>query len=298
MKNWYAELVVLFLVIIWGINTPIMKIGIEASSPLVFNSLRLDLAAIASIIAMVLTKSYKAMPMKDVLKIINISCFGFCFNQLFFVFGLPATTAGNASLVLATLPVSVALINRALKIDSISRRLVLGIVISLSGITVIVLGAEKEISMAGPHIVGTASILMAQFCYGYYTVFFQRLTEKYSVYQIMACVTSICAILFGVFAFPEFRSINLSDFSATVWYCAIFSSLFAVSLGNSIWFWVINIVGTTRASMYHNLNPVFAIAFAWVTLGERFGLLQVIGAVMIFWGLYLARNQGRGELMA
>jgi O-acetylserine/cysteine efflux transporter len=297
-KNiWYAEIVLFCLVAIWGINTPVMKIGIEASSPLVFNSLRLVLAAVLSFLAMLLTKSYKKMPLKDVIKVANISCFGFFLNQVFFVYGLPETTAGNASLVLALLPVSVALINRVLKIDAISRRVAIGIVISLIGVIIIILGAEKEISMAGPHILGAISILIAQFAYGYYTVFFNKLVEEYSIYQIMACVTSICAFLFCLISLPELIRTDGLKLSATVWYCLIYSSLFAVSVGNSVWFWVVGILGSTRASMFHNLSPIFSIAFAWTTLGETFGLLQGVGAVVIFLGLYFTRNQRACELI-
>lgn len=295
-KTWYVEIVAFCLVIVWGINTPIMKIGIADSTPLLFNSLRLVLAAIISLIILFLTKSYRKMPYKDIKKVASISCFGLFLNQAFFVFGLPETTAGNAALVLAMLPVSVALINRVLKIEVITRRVTMGIVLSLTGIIIIVVGAEKELSMSGPHILGAASILAAQFCYGYYTVYFSQLVEEYSIYQISAVVMSIGAVLFSLLAFPELVNNDWQRLPASVWYCIVFSSAFPLTVGNLVWFWVVGILGSTRSAMFHNLCPIFAISFAWVALDETFGFIQVIGAAVIFLGLYFTRKQKTGTL--
>lgn len=287
----YIELILFVIVVIWGLNTPVMKIGLNAISPLVYNAFRLALAATITLIAMLLTGRYKPMPAKDIKQIAAISVFGIFFNQVFIILGMERTTAGNAALVMAILPVMVALINRLLKIEPISRRMALGIVVSLSGVVFIVLGSDKEISLSGPHLIGATLVMIGQFCYAYYTVLFRQLTYAYSTYQIIATVMTISAILFGLVALPDLMSIQWSAISATAWYSIVFSSTLALSLANFVWIWAVGILGSTKASLYPNLCPVFAIAFAWFFMGETLGFLQAVGAGVTFLGLFLTRSQ-------
>ncbi|MCX7780007.1 MAG: DMT family transporter [Negativicutes bacterium] len=290
IKEKYVAILLLAIVVVWGINTPVMKMVLTVLSPNVFLALRLAFGALLAIAVLFLTKTYRPMPLKDIRLLASIGFFGFFLNQFLVAYGLPATTAGNASLVLATLPVGVALINRALGLEPLSRKTAAGIAVSLLGVVLIVAGSNKELSLSGSHVMGAGLILAGQFCYGYYTVFFKQLIHKYSVYQIVAGIISLCAVLFCLIALPELAQINLREISAMAWSGIIFSSAFALILGNFIWIWAVGILGSTKASLYQNLCPVFSIVFAWVFMNEAFGLLQAIGGGVIFGGLYLTRD--------
>jgi drug/metabolite transporter (DMT)-like permease len=286
----FAELVTIGLVMMWGINTPIMKIGMTNISPIQFNAMRLLLAAVISVLIMFALKRYRPMAPGDLKKMILLGLVGFGFSQITLVVGMPATTAGNASLVFATLPVCVAIINRIQKIETLSRRVTAGILLSFAGILIIVIGAGKEISLTGPHIIGALVLLSGQFCYSFYTVSINKLIGDYSIYQLIAYIMVINAALFGVLAAADAMHNGLGELTWTVLFCVTFSGVFALSAGNAVWVWAVGELGTTRASVYHNLSPLFAISFAWVAIGEAFGLIQSVGAAVIFLGLYLSRR--------
>ena len=286
----FAEIVTVGLVMMWGINTPIMKIGMTNISPVQFNAMRLLLAAVISVAIMFALKRYRPMSAGDITKMILIGVIGFGFSQITLVVGMPATTAGNASLVFATLPVCVGIINRIMKIETLSRRVTAGILLSFTGILIIVVGAGKELSFTGPHIVGALVLLAGQFCYSFYTVSINKLIGDYSIYQLIAYVMVINASLFSVLASVDAIHNGWGELTGTVLFCVAFSGVFALSAGNAVWVWAVGELGTTRASVYHNLSPLFAISFAWVAIGEAFGLIQSIGAAIIFLGLYLSRR--------
>lgn len=285
-----AEFVTIGLVMMWGINTPIMKIGMTSISPVQFNAMRLLLAAVVSVAIMFALKRYRPMASGDLKTMILLAVAGFGFSQLTLVEGMPATTAGNASLVFATLPVCVGIINRIMKIETLSRRVTAGILLSFSGILIIVVGAGQELSFTGPHVVGALVLLAGQFCYSFYTVSINRLIGEYSIYQLIAYVMVINAALFGLLATGDAMQNGWGEVTGTVLFCVCFSGVFALSAGNAVWVWAVGELGTTRASVYHNLSPLFAISFAWVAIGEAFGLLQSVGAGIIFLGLYLSRR--------
>jgi O-acetylserine/cysteine efflux transporter len=290
-KDGNAKIILFTIIVVWGLNTPVMKIGLLSLSPLVYNACRLLIAAILSSAVLAVTKTYKPMPVADLKKIVKIGTLGFFVNQYFIMYGLAQTTAGNAALVFATLPVEVALINRIFKIEAVSRRTTAGIVTGLLGVLLIVVGSNKELSLLGPHLIGALLLLVGQFGYGYYTVSIRELNGRYSVYQIFAYIMILVAGLVFVTALPELIQTEWSVIPQAAVYSIFFSSMFALVLANTLWIWVVGRLGSTKASLSQYLCPIVSIIFAWVYLDETLGLLQVVGAVVILSGVYLILNQ-------
>ncbi|MDR3560748.1 MAG: EamA family transporter [Negativicutes bacterium] len=290
-KENHAKIILLFIILVWGLNTPVMKIGLLSMSPLAYNACRLVVTAVLSVALMFATRTYKPMPLRDLLQMAKIGLLGFFFNQFFIMYGLDQTTAGNSSLVFATLPVEVALINWMFGMEAVSRRMMAGIVTGLSGVFIVVLGSGKEFSLLGPHLMGAMLLLVGQFCFGYYTVFVRGLADRYSINQIFAYITVFSAGLFFVVSLPDLMATRWSSVSDTAVYSILFSSIFAQVIANTVWIWVVGRLGSTKASLSQYLCPVVSIAFAWVYLDETLGLLQGIGAAVILTGLYLVLNQ-------
>jgi len=71
----------------------------------------------------------------------------------------------------------------------------------------------------------------------------------------------------------------------------LFSASLALALANFTWIWAVKALGSTRAALYPNLCPFISVLFAWLVLGESFGLLQAAGGAVIFLGLWLARGR-------
>jgi drug/metabolite transporter (DMT)-like permease len=64
----------------------------------------------------------------------------------------------------------------------------------------------------------------------------------------------------------------------------------AIALAYIIWNSGVSKVGGARTAVYSNLSPVIAAIFAWLTLGEAITTFMVVGAAMIFLGIYLTRK--------
>ena len=52
-----------------------------------------------------------------------------------------------------------------------------------------------------------------------------------------------------------------------------------------IWFMLLDRIGPIRAATFHFLNPVFGVAIASVLLGERVGLLDIVGLLIVTSGI-------------
>lgn len=290
-KRYLAEAALLLVAFLWGINTPIMKLGLYQLPPMPYNTGRMIIATAISWVALWLSGTYRAYDKADRVNLCKISLFGFFIFQLFFTVGVYRTTAGNASFTLSLLPVSVVIINKLFHIEKITKPALLGMVLSISGIILIVLGSGKEFSLTGEHMVGTLFLLIAEAGYGYYTVFSRDLLDKYSTYQITAYLMSITTVLFILVSLPDLLKTNWVTIPVISWLSMLYSGIFALCIGNFIWIWGTGKIGSTKASMYNNLAPFFAVIAAYYLLGETLGILQFLGAAGIFGGIYVTRNR-------
>jgi O-acetylserine/cysteine efflux transporter len=279
----FVELMLFFVSFVWGLHPAVMKIGLVSLPFVAYNALRMLLAAPVLWLVVFATGRYRPLAREDVKAVLLISLAGFFAFQMLFVSGVERTTAGNASLIGCLLPVAVAVINRVWRIEPLSRATAAGIAASLAGVALIVAGSGKEVSLAGRNLLGALLLLGSQFCYGYYTVFSRPLLDRYSPYQVTAWVVTVSAVLFACIALPDFLAISWARCRRRVAERGVFGGgghvrgQFAVG-------WGVGRIGSARTSLFNNVSPVFAVASGYLLLGEEFGLLQLAGAVVIFWG--------------
>jgi drug/metabolite transporter (DMT)-like permease len=91
-------------------------------------------------------------------------------------------------------------------------------------------------------------------------------------------------------AAPSLASQDWRGIGARGWLGVAFSGILAIGLGYLIWNTGLGELGGTRTAVYSNLTPVVAAALAWVTLGERWNLAQVVGAAAVLAGIALTRR--------
>ena len=132
--------------------------------------------------------------------------------------------------------------------------------------------------------------MAAQIGYAYFTVFSKGFSGRYSHYQVTAFVVSVNTLLFLLIGLPDIVAADWGDVPAAGWFSILYSACFAMGIGNILWIWGVSQVGSSKASLYNNIAPAFAILGGYVILGETFGLLQAAGAGVTFTGLYLTRT--------
>ncbi|GMA98316.1 DMT family transporter [Pelosinus sp. IPA-1] len=282
-------MILAFVALLWGINPPAMKIGLLYVDPMAYNATRMLVALVIGWVVLKRMGNWHPLRRED-WKVLLISSLGFFFFQIFFTAGVQITTAGNASLILGCLPVSVAIINHFHRLERIHSAAIIGIFVSLTGVAIMVAGTGKEISLTGEHLIGAIMLLAAQMSYGYYTVFSKRLLSTYSAYQVTAYILLYSTILFLLVSLPSMLKMDWQSVPWPGWASIFYSGLFPLCLGNCLWIWGTGILGSTTASLYNNLPPVFAVTIGYLFLGESFGWLQFTGAATIFAGLYITKG--------
>ena len=142
-----AELLLFTVVLIWASNYPIAKWGLRELSPLMFNSIRYVVATCVLAILFFSRTKWTPIVKGDWYKLIRAGVVANVIYQMGFIIGLNMTSAGNAAVLLSTSPLWTLFIGSRIHKETISRQMWLGMMISLFGVVMIIVGSGRELAL-------------------------------------------------------------------------------------------------------------------------------------------------------
>ena len=282
----------LVLALIWGVNFSVIKVALGELHPLAFNALRFP---IASLVLLVLVRASGRLRLPDRADWPRIAVLGLLGNvvyQMLFIYGIDRTTAGNASLLLATTPIWTLLLTVVSGHERPSPLVWLGVVGTAAGMGLVVAGGEG-LEMGSASLAGDALMVGASILWSIYTVGAKTLIHRYGSLETTAWTLWVGTMGLVVLGGPALTRVVPGDVSPMAWAAVLYAGTFALSIAYAIWYRGVRKLGNARTAAYSNLVPVIALATAWMWLGERPGALQAMGAVVILMALSLARLGGR-----
>jgi drug/metabolite transporter (DMT)-like permease len=282
-----TDLLLLLMALLWGVNYIVAKYGTQVFAPLAFNSARIALATVV-LWAIVLVRGHAMPRRRDVLAMLALGVLGNGLYQIFFVEGLARARASDTALVLAASPAFMAVIAHLRGVERTGWRGVAGIGLSLCGIALVVFGAQGEAAGASTTL-GYALTIAACLCWSLYSVLLKPLTERVDGVILSAVTMTGGLVPMIAVGAPALVATRWSQVGPLGWAAVAYSGLLALVVAYLFWYRGVRVLGPTRASMYANLQPLFAMGVAWAVLGEAPRVMQVAGAVCIMSGLLLTR---------
>ncbi len=287
-----ADGFLLLTVIFWSINFSMVKFALVELPPLAFNGLRMLLAAGLMLLLVPLLGYSLKFQRHHLGRLIVLGLLGNTAYQLCFIFGIARTSADNAALILATVPVWVALIGTIAGTEKVSTGGWLGVGLSLAGIGLIILGGQRQAKLhfGGATLLGDGLILGATLCWSLYTLISRRMLRDYSSIAVTTFSTVVGVIPLLLLAIPPLVQLDWTTISMTAWGALIFSGVFGITLAYFFWNYGVSRLGSTHTSLYSNLTPPLALLIAWLLLGETLTLVQIGGGLLALGGVALARR--------
>ncbi len=154
---------------------------------------------------------------------------------------------------------------------------------------IVIYGAGKEISMNYNYILGNILIIIATLSWALYTVSIKNYLNKYSSTKIAAYGVTIGLFTMLLFWGNSIDIVAIKNLSYINIFSILFSGTFAVGITTVTWNSGVASVGSIRTSMYNNVTPVISVGCGIMFLGEKFGLLQGLGSLLILCGLFLTK---------
>ncbi len=206
-------------------------------------------------------------------------------NQLCFVYALKLSEASTVALLLGATPVFIGLITLTLRLEILSNAFWLGAITTLGGIVLIAAASGGNLS-AG--LGGDLLAVGLAFTWSCYTVAIAPMMRRYSPFRISAIVLAAGWLPLALVSIPQVADQQF-HFGWKVWLGFGYAVIGPLFLTNILWFTAIDRVGPSRASLFGNLQPFFAVFFALVLLSETLHPLEIAGGVLIFAGIALER---------
>ena len=283
-----VEVSLLLTVFFFGTNFTAVKLVVQSVPPILFAATRFTLAGLLLLPLALLSGPEGRLSRRDLLPMLGLGLVGVTLTQSVFTVGVGLTTAANTALVYSTAPVWGMLLGFALGWERPRAFGVLGIGLCLGGVGAIVYGS---LDFAGTSLLGDALILVAAVFWGSYTVLTLSLLRRYSA----LAVATYAMILGGLAAFPlaalDQSSLDLAALDGLTWAAATYSALCSSAFGFAAWGWGVSRVGANRVLIYQYLVTLTGVSTGILLLGEDFGVGQLVGAVVILAGVYLARRR-------
>ena len=283
------DLALIFTASVWGINVVVVKIALQSFDPIVFNSLRFALAALLSWGLLLATEPSSRPRREDLFTLGYLGILGHALYQILFIYGISFTSAGNTSLLLATMPVWVAMFSALTSMDQIRITTWLGLACSVVGILLVVLGSGKALGFARETLRGDLMVVAGTLLYAIFTIRSKPLLAYYTPLQVSTYTMTSGTLGLALVAAPTIIRTNLGTVPLAAWGGLLFSGIFAIVVGYYIWNSGVKVLGPARTAIYSNLSPVVAMLAGGVFLAESLTLRQFAGAAFIISGLIIAR---------
>lgn len=282
-----AEL--LLVTLIWGVNFSVVKSGLEAIPPLAFNALRFPLAGVVLLVLLRMRGPLTLPDRSDVPRIVGLGLLGNVVYQLFFIYGIDRTLAGNASLLLSTTPAWAIVLATLRGQEQPGWRAWTGVAATVAGMVAVVLGGRAKVALGGATLTGDLLAAGGAVIWAVYTVESRDLIRRYGALRLTAWTLWSGGIVLVAIGLPAVADTGLATLPAGAWLEVGFAGVFAIAVAYLLWYRGVGQVGSTRTAVYSNVVPVVALAVAWAWLGEQPTWLQALGAVVVIGGMTLAR---------
>ena len=223
----------------------------------------------------------------------RLAALGFISLTVYFSFenlGIARTSASEAAILIATIPLFVVILNTFTLRERNTARQWAGIALSFAGIVALVLLGGS--GAGGGGLAGNLLVLAASLSAGVYSILARRLLVSRPALFVTTFQNLLGALFMLPLALAEAALVGVRQptpgAAGGVLFLTVVCSITAYLLLN----YAFRFIPASKVAVFINLTPVVAVASAYVLLGERFTAGQAAAAVVVVAGVWLTNSGG------
>lgn len=218
--------------------------------------------------------------------------FNLTIPYILFTFAYDNASAGFVGLLAALIPLSTAAFaNFMLPNEPLTKAKLLGLFIAFTGVAALLLSGDSGLSEGGRPFVAVGLGLTAVISIGYAGTFAKRHSGEYDPIMLTGLQFGFAAVVL-VIAMLAIEGVP-TDVTAKGWGLMVFMSVSATFMPFLLYFWLLQYISATDASLIGYLVPFVALIGGILLLGEQLQAGIVIGGILVFTGMVLADRAGR-----
>lgn len=301
MRRLLPYIAVLLSMLIWSASGIAVKEALVALSPMTMIVIRFTLAVLLMLVVGLCARKSEMFRLQKVdKKDLPLFILGGIFQPFLYyileTFSYDALSSPTiAEALLSTSPVLAPFFAAAILREHVTRYNILGIIVSTTGMLLLVLVGASDFSIGNPW--GIACAFAAVSAAVLYTIVLRRIPPGYNPLTVVFYVQLSALVLFyplcgftdGVSGFAhlaEVDTVQLWRSLAAVGYLALGASVVAFIC----FCYTVRVIGVTRTNAFNNVRPAFTAIWMLLFFGEQLPWAKWLGILLIIIGLFVCQR--------
>lgn len=271
--------------ILWGVNVPVIKLGLQTIPVPVFLSITILISGL--LVAPLAYKHWKPIKAKDHFILIIGSILSISLGNVVLLMGLQRIPSINASLISLLGPFLLFILSVEFLKERLSLRTFIGILIAFAGAAIII-GKPWVASDSNQAVTGSLFVVLAVLCEVVSTLMFKPLLKRIHPYQLTSLHLLWGIVPIAIYTLPSFYLLS-PDHAGRNGYLAMFFNIALITVANCLFYVGLKYKKAQEVGVFRYLHPLATAIAAWFILAEVPSGKVIIGAVFIFFGIYYAQ---------
>jgi drug/metabolite transporter (DMT)-like permease len=268
----------------WGLAFVAIKMSLTYLSPVALTLLRFSIAS--TLFASYLLYKRASIPIRLIPRVALLGLTGFTVYHLSLNLGETETAAGIASLVIASSPIFISLLSKAILGERLTTFKASGVASAFLGLAVMVAPGLQ----ASRDPLRVLAILPAPLASAIYTVL-GKLYLRDEEPIALTGYSQLFGLLFLIPLASKSTILEVASLPFTGWIPVLFLGVCSSTLGYTIWFKLLDTGEASMVGSYIYLTTLVAVLGSRIILGEPFTLNLIAGGILVILGVYLTHRR-------
>jgi drug/metabolite transporter (DMT)-like permease len=223
--------------------------------------------------------------------VLGVSLTGVAAFNVLVYWGLQSTSAANGMMLNSFIPLLIAGLGALFYRQRLSAVQWLGVLVSFTGVMVIVAHGSWTVLRALQFATGDAIVFVATICWAFFTLWLKQIPADIDRRGLLLVQIVITLVVLAPLVAWEHVAGHVTHWNADSLMGVLFVGIFPSVLAFALYSAGVVRVGAARAGLFIHLLPVFGALLSVLVLHEALHLYQGVGMVVIFLGVALANRQ-------
>ena len=286
--RWRIALAFALVYVLWGSTYLAMRIVVQHVPPAVMGATRFLISGTLMLGWCLASGRKIAVTRKDLVRLAAIGVLLLVTGNVGVAWGEKYVASGLAALVVAVVPLWVALIELTiLKTERLARRGLAGLALGIAGLAILLWPRLTDNSLLShKELGGVAILIFASLSWACGSITSRRSHLSIGPFAATGWEMTLAGLVNLALA------LAMGDFSRTTWSTSGYLSIAYLVTGGSLigftaYIWLLEHVPTSKVATYAYVNPVVAVLLGWLILHEKVDGYVLAGTAVIICGVAL-----------
>ena len=249
------------LTLVWGLNWPVLKLGVTGFPPLTFRMLCLLIGTPVLGLGLVVMKVPFRIPRQYWRKLLVLAIFNMFIWHALIILAVQYLSSGRSAILGYTMPIFSALIGALIFHNQLSKRAWGGVFAAALGVILLL---WHELANLSGKPVGVVLALVAASTWALGTQMLRKTTIPLPTLTLSFWMTAMTAVVMTVLAFI-FEFDSWQEPTHTHWAAIVFNALLVFGFAHAAWFYLARVLPPVASTLSVMMIPILGVfSGAWI----------------------------------